>query len=648
MSDYKLPENFLWGAAIAANQAEGAYNEGGRGLSNIDMMPHGVHRMEVKLGGTPHPTLQAGEYYPSHTGVDFYHHYKEDIALMAELGLKVFRTSISWSRLYPHGDERTPNPEGVAFYRNVFQECRKYGIEPLVTLCHFDIPMGLVEQYGSWRSRKTLECFARYAETCFKEYSGLVHYWLTFNEINILLHSPFSGAGIAFQEGENRSQVIYQAAHHVLLASATATRLAHQYDPANQVGCMLAGGSFYPYSCNPEDVWESVQKEQVSCWLTYTNEKTHEIIRNNLDRSPLFSGAIEGTGPRYCPSIEDKVVKFPDKNRHQVFVEPEGIYTNEMYLGGMSSSMPEDVQYAMYRTVPGLEHVKIVRNAYAIEYDCISAVQLKSSLEFKKIRGLFAGGQFNGSSGYEEAAAQGIVAGINAAQYVKGKEPFILDRSEAYIGVLIDDLVTKESTEPYRMMTSRAEYRLLLRQDNADLRLTKRGYEVGLISKERYEGVLEKERLIAEEIERVKSVNIGTGGQVQALMQQYGSTELKTGATLAELIKRPELSYQALAPLDTHRPQLREDIAEQVNINLKYEGYIERQLRQVEHFKKLEKRIIPETMDYTAINGLRVEAMQKLEKFRPHSIGQASRISGVSPADISVLLVYMEQFRRRK
>lgn len=400
----------------------------------------------------------------------------------------------------------------------------------------------------------------------------------------------------------------------------------------------------FSFSTDPE----SVQKEQVSCWLTYTNEKTHEIIRNNLARSPLFSGAIEGTGPRYCPSIEDKVVKFPDKNRHQVFVEPEGIYTNEMYLGGMSSSMPEDVQYAMYRTVPGLEHVKIVRNAYAIEYDCISAVQLKSSLEFKKIRGLFAGGQFNGSSGYEEAAAQGIVAGINAAQYVKGKEPFILDRSEAYIGVLIDDLVTKESTEPYRMMTSRAEYRLLLRQDNADLRLTKRGYEVGLISKERYEGVLEKERLIAEEIERVKSVNIGTGAQVQALMQQYGSTELKTGATLAELIKRPELSYQALAPLDTHRPQLREDIAEQVNINLKYEGYIERQLRQVEHFKKLEKRIIPETMDYTAINGLRVEAMQKLEKFRPHSIGQASRISGVSPADISVLLVYMEQFRRRK
>ena len=400
----------------------------------------------------------------------------------------------------------------------------------------------------------------------------------------------------------------------------------------------------FSFENKPEDL----EREQVKCWLTYTNEETHKVIRENLDRSPLYSGYIKGTGPRYCPSIEDKVVRFADKNRHQVFIEPEGLYTNEMYLGGMSSSMPEDVQYAMYRTVPGLEHVKIVRNAYAIEYDCISAVQLKSSLEFKKIRGLFAGGQFNGSSGYEEAAAQGIVAGINAAQYVKGKEPFILDRSEAYIGVLIDDLVTKESTEPYRMMTSRAEYRLLLRQDNADLRLTKRGYEVGLISKERYEGVLEKERLIAEEIERVKSVNIGTGAQVQELMQQYGSTELKTGATLAELIKRPELSYQALAPLDPHRPQLREDIAEQVNINLKYEGYIERQLRQVEHFKKLEKRIIPETMDYTAINGLRVEAMQKLEKFRPHSIGQASRISGVSPADISVLLVYMEQFRRRK
>ena len=392
---------------------------------------------------------------------------------------------------------------------------------------------------------------------------------------------------------------------------------------------------------------DSIQKEQVSCWLTYTNEETHKIIKDNLDRSPLYSGVIHGTGPRYCPSIEDKVVRFADKDRHQVFIEPEGLYTNEMYLGGMSSSMPEDVQYAMYRTVPGLENVKIVRPAYAIEYDCISAVQLKASLEFKKIKGLFAGGQFNGSSGYEEAAAQGIIAGINAARYVQEKEPLIIDRSEGYIGVLIDDLVTKESTEPYRMMTSRAEYRLLLRQDNADLRLTKYGYEVGLISKERMMQVEEKERLIAEEIERVKLVNIGTGSEVQELLKKYESTELKTGATLAELIKRPELSYQALAPLDKHRPELREDIQEQVNINLKYEGYIERQLRQVEHFKKLEKRIIPENIQYSEISGLRVEAMQKLDKFKPRSIGQASRISGVSPADISVLLVYLEQFRRR-
>ena len=399
-----------------------------------------------------------------------------------------------------------------------------------------------------------------------------------------------------------------------------------------------------PFSYDTEDLGEN----KVVCHVSWTNDETKRIILENIHRSPLYGGKIEGIGPRYCPSIEDKIVRFADKERHQLFIEPCGLNTEEMYLQGMSSSLPEDVQLKFYHSIKGLENALIMRPAYAIEYDCISAVQLKSSLEFKKIRGLFAGGQFNGSSGYEEAAAQGIVAGINAAQYVKGKEPFILDRSEAYIGVLIDDLVTKESTEPYRMMTSRAEYRLLLRQDNADLRLTKRGYEVGLISKERYEGVLEKERLIAEEIERVKSVNIGTGAQVQELMQQYGSTELKTGATLAELIKRPELSYQALAPLDPHRPQLREDIAEQVNINLKYEGYIERQLRQVEHFKKLEKRIIPETMDYTAINGLRVEAMQKLEKFRPHSIGQASRISGVSPADISVLLVYMEQFRRRK
>ena len=391
---------------------------------------------------------------------------------------------------------------------------------------------------------------------------------------------------------------------------------------------------------------ETIQKEQVSCWLTYTNEKTHKIIRDNLDRSPLYAGVIHSTGPRYCPSIEDKVVKFADKDRHQVFIEPEGLYTNEMYLGGMSSSMPEDVQYAMYKTVPGLENVKIVRNAYAIEYDCINAVQLKSSLEFKNIKGLFSGGQFNGSSGYEEAAAQGLVAGINAAMYVKNKEPMILDRSESYIGVLIDDLVTKETTEPYRMMTSRAEYRLLLRQDNADLRLTKRGFEVGLISKERMDSVIEKERLIKEEIERVSSVNIGTGEEVQKVMEEYGSTPLKTGATLAELIKRPELNYECLEPIDKHRPQLSWDVREQVNINLKYEGYIERQLRQVEHFKKLENKLIPDSIEYEKINGLRKEATQKLCKFRPRSIGQASRISGVSPADISVLLVYMEQFYR--
>ena len=393
---------------------------------------------------------------------------------------------------------------------------------------------------------------------------------------------------------------------------------------------------------------ESIQKEQVSCWLTYTNEKTHEIIKNNIDRSPLYAGVIHGTGPRYCPSIEDKVVRFADKDRHQVFIEPEGLYTNEMYLGGMSSSMPEDVQYAMYKSVPGLENVRIVRNAYAIEYDCISAVQLKSSLEFKNIKGLFAGGQFNGSSGYEEAAAQGIIAGINAAMYIKDKEPLILDRSESYIGVLIDDLVTKESFEPYRMMTSRAEYRLILRQDNADLRLTKYGYQVGLIDEERMNQVNEKERLIKEEIERVKTVNIGTGKEVQDILEQNGSTQLKTGVTLAELIKRPELSYQILAPVDKYRPELREDIKEQVNINLKYEGYIERQLRQVEHFKKLENKLIPDSIDYLEITGLRKEAMQKLDKFKPRSIGQASRISGVSPADISVLLVYIEQFRRKE
>ena len=392
----------------------------------------------------------------------------------------------------------------------------------------------------------------------------------------------------------------------------------------------------------------TVQKDQVSCWLTYTNEETHKIIKDNIDRSPLYSGDIQGTGPRYCPSIEDKVVRFADKDRHQVFIEPEGLYTNEMYLGGMSSSMPEDVQYAMYKTVPGLEHVRIVRNAYAIEYDCINAIQLKSSLEFKKIKGLFAGGQFNGSSGYEEAAAQGIIAGINAAQYVKGKEPLILDRSESYIGVLIDDLVTKESFEPYRMMTSRAEYRLILRQDNADIRLTKYGHDIGLISDERYERLQNKIKLIDEEIERVKGVNIGTNEQVQKLLLENGSTELLTGVTLAELIKRPELSYELLAPIDKHRPELPWDVRQQVNINLKYEGYISRRLRQVEHFKKLENKIIPEGLDYYEINGLRKEAMQKLDKFNPRSIGQASRISGVSPADISVLLVYLESYRRNK
>ena len=392
----------------------------------------------------------------------------------------------------------------------------------------------------------------------------------------------------------------------------------------------------------------TVQKDQVSCWLTYTNEETHKIIKDNIDRSPLYSGDIQGTGPRYCPSIEDKVVRFADKDRHQVFIEPEGLYTNEMYLGGMSSSMPEDVQYAMYKTVPGLEHVRIVRNAYAIEYDCINAIQLKSSLEFKKIKGLFAGGQFSESSGYDEAAAQGIIAGINAAQYVKGKEPLILDRSESYIGVLIDDLVTKESFEPYRMMTSRAEYRLILRQDNADIRLTKYGHDIGLISDERYERLQNKIKLIDEEIERVKGVNIGTNEQVQKLLLENGSTELLTGVTLAELIKRPELSYELLAPIDKHRPELPWDVRQQVNINLKYEGYISRQLRQVEHFKKLENKIIPEGLDYYEINGLRKEAMQKLDKFNPRSIGQASRISGVSPADISVLLVYLESYRRNK
>ena len=386
---------------------------------------------------------------------------------------------------------------------------------------------------------------------------------------------------------------------------------------------------------------ESVQIDQVSCWLTYTNEKTHDIIRSNLDRSPLFSGAIEGTGPRYCPSIEDKVVKFPDKDRHQVFIEPEGRHTTEMYVGGMSSSLPEDVQYAMYRSVPGLEHAKIVRNAYAIEYDCIDARQLKNTLEFKNVEGLFSGGQFNGSSGYEEAAAQGLMAGINAARKLQGKEGVVLDRSQGYIGVLIDDLVTKESHEPYRMMTSRAEYRLLLRQDNADLRLTKIGHEVGLIDEERYQDLLDKEKMIEEETARVSRVNIGTSDQVQELLRSYGSTPLSSGTTLAELIRRPELSYEKLEPIDKERPDIPTSVKEQVNINIKYEGYIKRQMRQVEQFKKLENKKIPEDINYGEIQSLRIEAKQKLDQIRPASIGQASRISGVSPADISVLLVYL-------
>lgn len=394
----------------------------------------------------------------------------------------------------------------------------------------------------------------------------------------------------------------------------------------------------FSFTTDPDEI----QKPQISCWLTYTNEKTHQIIRDNLDRSPLYSGMIEGTGPRYCPSIEDKIVRFADKNRHQVFLEPEGLYTNEMYVGGMSSSLPEDVQHAMYSSVAGLEHVRIVRNAYAIEYDCIDARQLYPTLEFKKLHGLFSGGQFNGSSGYEEAAAQGLIAGINAGRSVLGEEPLILDRSQAYIGVLIDDLVTKENREPYRMMTSRAEYRLLLRQDNADLRLTKIGHEMGLISEERYQKLLKKERQIAEEIARVEKVFVGTSEKVQELLVKHGSTPLNSGISLAELIKRPELSYEILAPLDPQRPELMRGVVEQVNIHMKYDGYIQRQMRQVEQFQKMENKKIPEDLNYDDVPSLRTEARQKLTAVRPLSIGQASRISGVSPADISVLLVWLE------
>ena len=400
----------------------------------------------------------------------------------------------------------------------------------------------------------------------------------------------------------------------------------------------------FSFSTNPEDV----QIDQISCWLTYTNEKTHEIIRNNLDRSPLYSGMIEGTGPRYCPSIEDKVVKFADKNRHQVFIEPEGLSTNEMYIGGMSSSLPEDVQYEMYHSVPGLENAKIVRNAYAIEYDCIDARQLYPTLEFKNIKGLFSGGQFNGSSGYEEAAAQGLVAGINAAMEVLGREQLVLDRSESYIGVLIDDLVTKENREPYRMMTSRAEYRLLLRQDNADLRLREKGYQVGLVTQEQYDYIQWKKEKIEEETQRMEHVHVGAVKEVQELLEQYGSTPLKNGISLGDLSRRPELSYDIVAPLDKKRPELPYDVREQININIKYDGYIRRQLKQVEGFKKLENKKLPKDIDYDAISGLRIEAKQKLNAYRPISIGQASRIAGVSPADISVLLVYMESYRRGK
>ena len=400
----------------------------------------------------------------------------------------------------------------------------------------------------------------------------------------------------------------------------------------------------FSFTTDPEEV----QIDQVSCWLTYTNERTHDIIRANLDRSPIYAGVIEGTGPRYCPSIEDKVVKFSDKDRHQLFIEPEGIHTNEMYVGGMSSSLPEDVQYAMYRTVPGLEHAKIVRCAYAIEYDCINPNQLYPSWEFKKIYGLFSGGQFNGSSGYEEAAAQGLVAGINAAMQILGKEPLILDRSEAYIGVLIDDLVTKENHEPYRMMTSRAEYRLLLRQDNADLRLTKKGYQVGLISEERYEWVKKKEKMIKEEVERVSHVIVGANPKTQEFLERYQSVPLNTGSTLTELIRRPELNYDLLSEIDPNRPHLPEEVTEQVNINIKYDGYIKRQMKQVESFKKLENKKLEKNFDYDAVSGLRIEAKQKLNLYQPVSIGQASRISGVSPADISVLLVYLEQYYHNK
>ncbi len=399
----------------------------------------------------------------------------------------------------------------------------------------------------------------------------------------------------------------------------------------------------FSFTNTPEDL----EREQVSCWLTYTNQETHKIIMDNIDRSPLYSGNIKGTGPRYCPSIEDKVVRFADKERHQVFLEPEGNYTNEMYIGGMSSSLPEDVQIKMYHTVPGLEHAEIVRNAYAIEYDCINPLQLKASLEFKNISGFFSAGQANGSSGYEEAAAQGIIAGINAARKIKGLEPLVLDRSQAYIGVLIDDLITKGTNEPYRMMTSRAEYRLLLRQDNADLRLTEIGHEIGLISEERYQQLLYKKFQIKEEINRLIDTTVGASEKIQTFLKSHKSTPLQSGSTLEELLKRPELSYDLLNEIDDNRPELPRDVAEQVNIELKYDGYINRQMRQVDQFIKLETKKIPDNIDYHDVYSLRKEAEQKLSEIRPASVGQASRISGVSPADISVLLVYLEKGAHR-
>lgn len=432
----------------------------------------------------------------------------------------------------------------------------------------------------------------------------------------------------------------------VRFKTGTPARIDKKSIDFSKMTIQLGDEKVVPFSFSTDPA--SVQIEQVPCYLTYTNEETHRVIRENIDRSPLYGGIIHATGPRYCPSIEDKVMKFPDKDRHQVFIEPEGRYTDEMYIDGMSSSMPEDVQFAMYRSVPGLENARIVRNAYAIEYDCLAPGQLKNTLEFKNIQGLFSGGQCNGSSGYEEAAAQGLMAGINAAQYVKGEKGLVLLRSEAYIGVLIDDLVTKENLEPYRMMTSRAEYRLLLRQDNADLRLRRYGYEVGLISKEEMDALEDKRKAIAEEIERVRTVGVSPAGPVNEILTSQGSTPIENGSSLIELIRRPEMTYDLLAAADPERPDLPDAVREQVNIEIKYEGYISRQRKQVEQFAKNENRLIPEDIDYDLVPSLRLEARQKLKAFRPASIGQAGRLSGVTPADVNVLLVYIKSRRGRE